>query len=351
MRVGSVHPITEDFDFFGFFEQFRRTKAVNISYHKFDNQSTYDYLTTNILYDDLSKHYIKAEHSEFVALVAVLPNEPTTNRKSFFFLPFHRAVWLTIILGILYFSSILYMLTYETVDCGRCFLATLSWTLQKPSAVKFPRKIFFVALVYISYSFLINTLHSMYLGSFLIKTSEKPQADVLCQYIVFNTFVHFKSDILKRHNFTSITNEQHSMHFNELNMTYGYCMDSAYYHSFNNFQKHLEKPLFLKDDSDYTEPCTYSMHKDFVLKDLVNRFMRELYYSGLFGKLLISSLTRKFIGALVENSKAGGEDSKFLRMDDFEILSKAFCCFLGAAVMIFVIEISYFKIMKKVFNN
>lgn len=302
----------------------------------------------NVIPKDLEDSYEKAGFSQFVSFAAALPFSPSMSKETFMLLPFESAVWLGIVFGMFYFSIIFWILSRRRVDFIECLLGALSLTLQQSIEVKFKFsiKLHTITLLYTVYSFIIVTLHSMYLGSFLIKSTGKFQGTINCHYIIYDTFVDFNSSILEQYKFNRIIHEETKDLFSGLDTRYGYCMDTAFYDSFNHFQRHLESPLFLRETSDYTEPCTYAMNRRFILKDVLNKFLRQLYYSGLFGKLLISDLSLDLVKSMVANSKKSSESEEpsLLVGRDFILVIIAFGVCLGLAGVVFVIECGISKI-------
>lgn len=347
LKIGSKFPITKGWDFYGILELFGVNKNMNISYHKFDNETTVDFLKMNVIPKELESTYEKAGFSQFVSFIAALPNRPLMNKTTFILLPFDAAVWFGITFGALYFSLIFWIVSRGRADIMESILAALSLTLQQSINVNFklPVKLHVIVLIYTVYSFVIVTLHSMYLGSFLVKNTGRAQGTITCHYIIYDTFVQFNSSILKKYKFVRTTHEETKESFARLDTRHGYCMDSAFFDSFNNFQKYLESPLFLKETSDYTEPCTYAMNRRFILKDVLNKFLRRLYYSGLFGKLLISDLNTDMVKTLVANSKksSGSNESTLLVASDFILVAIAFGICLGLTALVFLIECAFHK--------
>lgn len=347
LKIGSKFPITKGWDFYGIMELFGKTKNINITYHIFENSLEVDFLKMNVIPKDLEAIYEKAGFSQFVSFIAALPNKPLVNKETFMLLPFDPMVWYGIIFGVIYFSVVFWIMSRNRISFEECILAALSLTLQNSINVSFKisLKLHTIILTYTLYSFLITTLHSMYLGSFLIKNTGRSEGAITCHYIIYDTFVQFNSSILGNHQFIRTIHEETKESFSRLDSNKGYCMDSAFFDSFNDFQKHLETPLYLKETSDYTEPCTYAMNRRFVLKDVLNKFLRRLYYSGLFGKLLISDLNADLVKSMVANSlkRSDSTESSLLVARDFKLVFIAFGICLAFAAVTFVGECGVYR--------
>lgn len=288
--------------------------------------------------------YKIAEYIEYFGVVVVVPVDSTKDVDSgaYFVLPFDLSVWITYFLNIFYFIIVFSVLRYlenKNFDILRNFsysiLILLAGSVDwKPK--KFLHRTIFLTMIMFGY--IMVTVYTTYLGSFLIKGSGDQEFEIIINEPTFQLFSKFWNNVENILWKKVGSPEYFGKSLNLDSIKYGYCLHSNVWYIYNSFQKHLAKKIFrLK----YTTSNSLKIYGH-VLKPYAEDFkmyLMNIYSSGLVEKWKADNFLEVYIKSVITNNQESVSKGASLEWLQYPI----FLSILGylCSIVVFCFELYY----------
>lgn len=290
--------------------------------------------------DDIIRAGSISNFHEYENLDLIIPVKNCISRYLYFALPFNWKVWIMVCVGIIYNSLMLnFSLKFivDDYDFPKHMLECLQLTLWQSMNIR--KKHWALSSIYIILmmeGFVLVNLYSMYLGSFLVVDVKEQNFEIA---IVANAeVVNREFTNIDMITFKHMSSFEYVVNMVEMNMDYGYAVNkmlwatnSVLRENFKIIRKEVRKPL----------PLMAVLKKDFRFKEAVNHFLLMEYSHGIY---------KKWISEFIKLYPPASKDltsSNYLVLNDFKIVRNMFYFGMGLAFIIFIGELFYVHVIRR----
>lgn len=291
--------------------------------------------------------YILTSVVPFYSLTLAIPTFEKHDKSDYFAMPFDKVIWMVYAIFPLYFAAVLEISLRQSriiLNILEAIRVLASGTIRLPKSKS--TLIRMIYLVTIAYGFVMSIIYLSYLGCFLTGTLDKDDFQFVCNAARIEQLK--SNQKLKDVHFLVRSTDDYLAMMHDMDMNYGYCMTSSFWHNTIGFQGFME-PMFRRTipwQFAYGHFLRINKHSKHVTN--FNQFLLNAYSSGFMKKwgsdmLLLSSVgkVRQYIVY----------DNRILSFRDLISPFKFYACGLFMSIVVFAGEVCLRAIRRNVMKR
>lgn len=276
------------------------------------------------------------EHKRYALFVAwvthvvIFPKRTSIEKYLYLIQPFSLMVWLSILVGILYNSSVLSMVNDKTfsINCLSCFRLIIGQSFRISQS---DSRLYIIYAIIMLFGLLVSLSYTLYLGAFLVVNIKRRDIELLVPNSIRNDRIFIKNQYPLT-KFVDVTD--YVLELLKLSSEYGFHLIKSIWNSYTVLRENyvIDKGLAMPNIHLF-----YSVKKHAVHGPIFKEYISRIYASGLVRKWEV------FLPNLDWNLEDLGKDSNnspmMSSLNDLILLFLAFFFGMGMSFVVFGLEV------------